>query len=101
MSVKKTISLQNDVAIVAMKKAKLMCNGNLSNYINSLIYNANKAEIDEMQKSKPQKCGNAFEATKISRCEYCGKTINIGDKICNATYLDGHTNYTHVNCSKE
>lgn len=101
MSVKKTISLQEDVAIAAMRKAKLMCNGNLSNYINSIIYNANKDEIDELQRSKPKKCGNIFEAIKMSRCEYCSKTINIGDKICNATYLNGHSNYTHVNCSKE
>ena len=68
MSVKKTISLKEDVAAVAEKNAKIMCNGNLSNYINSLIYYNNKEEIDKVAKEnnnrKPIKCGVIFSALK-------------------------------------
>lgn len=100
MSIKKTISLQEDVFIVAARNAKVMCNGNLSNYINSLIYNANKAKIDELQKYKPTKCGNIFNAKKKTQCEYCGQYMYVGDKICYATYADGHESCTHIDCCK-
>ena len=68
MSVKKTISLQEDVFSLAQRNAKLMCNGNLSNYINAMIYNANKDEIDKLQENKPRRCGVIFTATKSTTC---------------------------------
>ncbi|WP_373898758.1 hypothetical protein ACER0A_005175 [Haloimpatiens sp. FM7315] len=101
MSIKKTISLQEDVFIVAAKKAKVICNGNLSNYINTLIYNANKEEIQQLQNNKPKRCGVIFSASRSTICEYCEQYIHVGDEICNSIYPDGHYGYTHVNCSKE
>jgi hypothetical protein len=105
MSVKKTISLQEDVAEVAEKNARIMCNGNLSNYINSLIYSINKEDIEKVAKAneerKPIRCGVIFSATKNTDCEYCGKSILEGNTICNARFLDGHVSYVHKRCCKE
>jgi hypothetical protein len=105
MSVKKTISLQEDVAEVAEKNAEIMCNGNLSNYINSLIYHNNKEEIDKVAKEnnqrKPIKCGVIFDALKKTICENCGRSILEGQEICSARFLDGHVNYVHKKCCKE
>lgn len=101
MTIKKTIALQEDVFIIANKKAKIKCNGNFSNYINSLLYDINKDEINKLQQNKPKKNGVEFKAIKTSTCEYCKETINIGDKICNAKFPDEHISYTHVNCCKE
>ena len=105
MSVKKTISLQEDVAEVAEKNARIMCNGNLSNYINSLIYHNNKEDIDKVAKEneqrKPIRCGVIFCATKNTDCEYCGKPVFEGNAICNAKFLDGHVSYVHKKCCKE
>jgi RNase P subunit RPR2 len=105
MSVKKTISLQEDVAAVAEGNAKIMCNGNLSNYINSLIYHNNKEEIDKLAKEnnerKPIKCGVIFNALKRTICENCVKPILEGQEICNARFLDGHVSYVHKKCCRE
>jgi RNase P subunit RPR2 len=105
MSIKKTICLQEDVFTIAERNAKVMCNGNLSNYINSLIYNINKDEIDKLSKEnelkKPKRCGVVFKATKTTKCEKCTKDIQIGEKICNARFTDEHESYVHVTCSKE
>ena len=105
MSIKKTISLQEYVAEIAEKNAKIMCNGNLSNYINSLIYHNNKEDIDKVAKEneerKPIRCGVIFCATKNTNCEYCGKSILEGNAICNAKFLDGHVSYVHKRCCKE
>ena len=105
MSVKKTISLQEYVVEVAEKNAKIMCNGNLSNYINSLIYNSNREEIElkakEKELNKPKRCGVIFAAQKSSTCEYCGKQIKPRSKICNGEFLDGHQSYVHQRCCRE
>jgi hypothetical protein len=105
MSIKKTISLQEDVAEVAEKNARIMCNGNLSNYINSLIYQNNKEDIDKVAKEneerKPIRCGVIFAATKNTDCKYCCKSILVGNSICNAKFSDGHVGYVHKKCSRE
>jgi len=105
MSVKKTISLQEYVAEIAEKNAKIMCNGNLSNYINSLIYNSNREEIEQKAKgkelNKPKRCGVIFAAQKSSTCEYCGKQIKPRSKICCGEFMDGHQSYVHQRCCRE
>lgn len=107
MTVKKTVYLQEDVFAIAKKNAKVSHNGNLSNYINSLINNVNKDEIDKLAReredeiNKPKKCGKTFNATKVSTCEYCGKDIQIQEKICYAQFSDEHKSYVHIGCCKK
>jgi hypothetical protein len=107
MPIKKSISLQEDVLAVAEKNARVMCNGNLSVYINSVIYNANKDEIDKLarenaqNKNKPKICGGITDAEINTICRYCGEEIQVGEKICHAEFIDGHKRWVHINCAKE
>jgi hypothetical protein len=102
---KKTITLPNHVLKVAEQEADKNYGGSVSLYLQALISKDKAEEVEsEFQKEqlrRPKRISEITLAKFKNVCPVCNRKIYKKDKICNALFEDGHSQYVHKGCCED